>query len=184
MPIANWYVVFTRPNWEKKVVGSLSRKGIECYCPHKVVLGISGNKKKVDSKPLFASYIFIRINSSQFNDIRKVEGVINLMYWLDKPAIVRDVEIEMMRRFLNEHESVQIEKAFVNVNDIVKIKNVSNNDESEFGMKSKKIKLTLPSLGYSIVAEVPSGDIEIFVQEDHRKRLDPSKMQNTLNYGL
>ncbi|MEO6347821.1 MAG: transcription termination/antitermination NusG family protein, partial [Aquaticitalea sp.] len=29
----NWYVVYTKPKWEKKVAEKLSEIGIECYCP-------------------------------------------------------------------------------------------------------------------------------------------------------
>jgi hypothetical protein len=29
----NWYVVYTKPKWEKKVAEQLKNKGIACYCP-------------------------------------------------------------------------------------------------------------------------------------------------------
>lgn len=169
MPISNWYVVFTRPNWEKKVVGSLSRKGMECYCPYKVAVGVSGNRKKAEKEPLFSSYVFVRINSLQLVDIKKVEGVINLMYWMDKPAVVKDIEVEMMRRFLNEHDNdnVHVEKTLVNINDIVKIRiDASTVDGSSIGIKSTINTLTLPSIGYSLVAEVPAQNIELIIKED------------------
>ncbi|MEO6221006.1 MAG: transcription termination/antitermination NusG family protein, partial [Ginsengibacter sp.] len=48
-----WYVVYTRPRWEKKIAENLLRLGIEHYCPlNKVTRQWSDRKKKV-LEPLF-----------------------------------------------------------------------------------------------------------------------------------
>jgi transcription antitermination factor NusG len=185
MPVTNWYLIFTRPNWEKKVVDNLIRRGIENYCPYTQVASVLGNKRKIIQKPLFTSFVFVRLNPLLLGDVKKIDGVVNLVYWLDKPAVIRDIEIEMMRRFLNEHTNVQLEKTYVNVNGIVKITNedLIENKGTNVGVPVKNVKLVLPSLGYAMIAEVDKVNVGVVVQTDSL-RYDSSTMENTVNFGL
>lgn len=181
----NWYLVFTRPKWEEKVVDSLLRKGIESYYPYNKVVSVQCNSRKIIYKPLFANYVFVRLNVLRLGEVKKIDGVLNLVYWLDKPAIIRDVEIEMMRRFLNEHANVQLEKTFVNASGMVKIVNgaLTEKEGSNLGISSNNVKLVLPSLGYSLFADVNTENVEILIQDDPIQ-YKSSSIENTLNYGL
>ena len=38
-----------------------------------------------------------------------ISGVVNFVYWLGKPAIVKNKEIEVIRKFLNDYEEVWTE---------------------------------------------------------------------------
>lgn len=94
----NWYVVYTKPKWEKKVAEKLNQIGIECYCP--VVTQVkqwSDRKKKVEV-PLFNSYVFVQLPDAHRNSVFKVSGVIRYLFWLGKPAVVREEEIEVIKR--------------------------------------------------------------------------------------
>ena len=55
-----WYVVYTKPNWEKKVAELLEKKGIEQYCPLNKVQKQWHDRKKTVWEPLFKSYVFVR----------------------------------------------------------------------------------------------------------------------------
>lgn len=116
-----WYVVYTKPNWEKKVAELLGKKGIEQYCPLNRVQKQWHDRKKIVLEPLFTSYVFVRIDSESHSRVRAMPGIINFVYWLGQPAIVKNEEIEAIRDFLLEHNTVYLEKAAVNVNDMVKI---------------------------------------------------------------
>ena len=37
-----------------------------------------------------------------------VSGVLNFVYWNGKPAIVKEEEIDTIRKFLNEYEDVEV----------------------------------------------------------------------------
>ena len=44
----NWFALYTKPNFEKKVVESLLAKNIEAYCPtYKTIKQYSDRKKKI-----------------------------------------------------------------------------------------------------------------------------------------
>jgi len=96
-----WYVVYTRPRWEKKVADLLFRKKIEYYCPLNKVYKQWSDRKKLVAEPLFTSYVFVRIDESEQLTVRLTDGVINFVYWLGKPAQVRNEELEAISDFLN-----------------------------------------------------------------------------------
>jgi len=78
--ISRWYAVYTRPRWEKKVAGSLTRKKIENYCPFNRVLHQWSDRKKIVLEPLFTSYLFVRISGEEQLAVRQTEGVINFVF--------------------------------------------------------------------------------------------------------
>jgi transcription antitermination factor NusG len=41
--------------------------------------------------------------------VRLTSGVVNYVYWLGKPAIVRDREIKAIRQFLDEYSDIEVQ---------------------------------------------------------------------------
>lgn len=117
-----WYAVYTRPRWEKKVAALLLEAGIENYCPINKVTRQWSDRKKVVLEPVFKGYVFVRVEENKKWEVKNISGVLNFVYWLGKPAKIRDEEIDLIRKFLNEFNDVQVEaKGFV-VNTKVRIK--------------------------------------------------------------
>jgi len=117
-----WYAVYTKPRWEKKVASLLLEDGIENYCPINKVTRQWSDRKKVVLEPVFKGYVFVKVEEDKKWEVTKVHGVLNYVYWLGKPAHIRDEEIDIIRKFLNEFNDVQVEpKGFV-VNTEVRIK--------------------------------------------------------------
>jgi len=160
--VLRWYAVYTRPRWEKKVAELLTRKKIENYCPLNKVLHQWSDRKKIVLEPLFTSYVFVLISSEEQLAVRQTEGVINFVYWLKRPAIIRDGEIEIIKKFLNEHMNVRLEKIEVNTNDIVKIISgpLMSREGKVIEIMNRTVKVLLPSLGYSLIAQVEKVNIE------------------------
>lgn len=157
-----WYAVYTRPRWEKKVSELVGKKNIQTYCPINRVIRQWSDRKKMIFEPLFTSYVFVQCTEKEHVLVKQTPGVINLVYWLKKPAVIRDVEIEMIQRFLNEHQNVKLEKTAVNVNDIVRIVGGPFMDQEGkvLEVKNKTVKLVLPSLGYMMSAELETTNVE------------------------
>jgi len=159
-----WYAVYTRPHWEKKVAALLSKGKYENYCPLSRTVSQWADRKKIIYRPLFASYVFIHVTERELLDVKKTDGVINLVHWLGRHAIIRDIEIEMIKRFLNEHNTVEVARLHVNVNDRVKIINgpLMEKEGCVVEVMANKVRLILPSLGYSITAEVAKDNIMVY----------------------
>ncbi|MDQ6890361.1 MAG: UpxY family transcription antiterminator [Bacteroidota bacterium] len=120
-PEKNWYVVYTRPRWEKKIAETLFSKGIEHYCPLNKVTRQWSDRKKVVLEPVFKGYVFVKLEDKRKWEIREIAGILNFVHWLGKPAIVRDEEIDIIRRFLKEFDDVTVEKKDFGLNEKVRI---------------------------------------------------------------
>jgi transcription antitermination factor NusG len=120
-PTKNWYAVYTRPRWEKKVAEYLLEKGIEHYCPLNKVTRQWSDRKKVVMEPVFKGYVFVKPIEEKKWDVRKIPGILNYVYWLGKPAIIKEEEIVTIKKFLNEFHDVVVEKRDLVVNSPVRI---------------------------------------------------------------
>tara|TARA_X000000368_G_scaffold49457_1_gene35292 strand:- start:31555 stop:32025 length:471 start_codon:yes stop_codon:yes gene_type:complete len=97
----NWFVICTKANQEIKVAEQLKEMGISCYCPTALVVKQYSDRKKKIIKPLIPSYVFVFIEEEKRNDIFSVFGVVRYMFWLGKPVIVKEREIELMKQYLD-----------------------------------------------------------------------------------
>lgn len=104
----NWYVVYTKPKWEKKVAERLNEIGITTYCPLITKLSQWSDRKKRIQVPLFNSYIFVQIQENNRNSIFEIPGAIRYLFWLGKPAIVKEMEIQIIQDWLNAPDTFKI----------------------------------------------------------------------------
>jgi transcription antitermination factor NusG len=157
-----WYALYTRGRWEKKVAEQLTRKKIENYCPLNKMERQWSDRKKTVMEPLFTSYVFIHVSQADFSSVKQTGGVINFVYWLGKPAVIRDEEINIIQKFLNEYSNVKLEKMDISVEDNVRI--IAGPLMSVSGkvteVKNKTVKIQLPSMGYAMIAEIEKTNIE------------------------
>lgn len=105
-----WKVVYTKPRSEKKIAERLENQGFEVYCPLQTTLKQWSDRKKKVSVPVFPSYVFLHVHALESDAVLQDPGVLNYVYWLGKPAIIRDEEINDIRVFLagNVDNSVEI----------------------------------------------------------------------------
>ncbi|WP_310559537.1 UpxY family transcription antiterminator [Flavobacterium sp.] len=104
----NWYVVYTKPKWEKKVAERLNEIGIVTYCPLITKESQWSDRKKIINVPLFNSYIFVQIEEKERNRIFEVTGAIRYLFWLGKPAVVKDSEIDSIKSWLSIPEEFEV----------------------------------------------------------------------------
>ena len=159
----HWFAVQTRPRWEKKVAASLDNKGIENYCPLNKVVRQWSDRKKVVLEPVFKSYVFVRIAEEKKWEVKKIDGILNYVYWLGKPAHIRDEEIQTIRKFLHEFNDVTVEKKNFHVNSKVRIKQ---------GVLMNYEGMIVEVSGNRIIVRIESMDIQLSAQFD-KKNLEP-----------
>src|SRR5665647_3490952 len=99
----NWYIVYTKAKSEKKVAVSLSKRKIETFCPLNCIKKqFLFRHSKILQEPLFKSYLFVNITEKETSMLKQADGVISLLYWMGKPAIIREDEIEAIKEFIND----------------------------------------------------------------------------------
>jgi transcriptional antiterminator RfaH len=103
-----WHVLYTKPRNEKRVVERLSSKGYEVYCPLIKTLRQWSDRKKKVQVPMFPSYIFAYTNEAERTELLMDPGVLNFVFWLGKPAVVRDAEMTAIRNIATSGEDVHV----------------------------------------------------------------------------
>lgn len=151
-----WRIAYTRPGYEKKVAALLEKKKLEVYCPVNTLQRHWMDRKRVMYDPLFTSYVFVNCPDCDTASILQTDGVLNFVYWLKNPAVVCNEEIETIKKFIAEYDYVSIEKTEVLPNDKVRIINgpLVFWEGNVVEVRTNTIKILLPSLGYSLVAEI------------------------------
>jgi transcription antitermination factor NusG len=98
-----WYLLYTRPKYEKKVASQLAAKQANFYLPmFNTVKNYCDRVKKV-SMPLFPSYVFIHLEKAQdyFTGLN-TDGVLHYVRFGNEVARVADPVIEDLK-LLAEH---------------------------------------------------------------------------------
>ena len=145
----NWYVVYTKPKWEKKVADKLSQLGIEAYCPLITQVKQWSDRKKKIELPLFNSYVFVQLSDSDRNSVFQVAGVVRYLFWLGKPAIVKDQEIEIIKKSLKAPNISDVTVSAIQVGDKIKLESgaFSNQNAIVQEISNSYYTLVLETLG-------------------------------------
>jgi transcription antitermination factor NusG len=146
-----WFVLITRPKAEKKAASQLSQLGIEAFCPvRKEVRQWSDRKKKIEI-PLLPSMVLVNLEEVNRDTVFEIAGVKRYLFWLGKPAVVRQDEIKALKKIQSQnYKSLDVENLRVG----------SNINLKKFGFQQEKgtVKyisgnqcwVVLHSLGYVI----------------------------------
>ena len=98
----NWFALYTKPRNEKKVADNLALLGIEVYCPMVSIVKQWSDRKKTKQQPLLNSYVFVKLDEKDRARVFDVSGVVRYLFWLGKPAIVKEYEILAIKEMLQE----------------------------------------------------------------------------------
>ena len=157
-----WYALYTKPRWEKKVHLSLQEKGFNSYCPMNKVRRRWSDRYKIVNEPLFKSYVFVQAADADLSALRTTGGVVNFVYWNGKPAIVRNEEIDIIRKFLNEYDCLEAVPVVISKQQHIKFtRGIFMDAEGIVTRVDKnKVQVMLTSLGYKLIATVSRTEVE------------------------
>jgi transcription antitermination factor NusG len=161
--VKKWYVLYTKPRWEKKIDSVLQRKGVESWCPLQKVERQWSDRKKVIEDPLFKSYVFVHIDDEERFKVLNTDGVLNFVYYLGKPAVVRDEEVELIRSYLGEEGAkitVESTESFETNSKIIVKKGVFMDMQGTvLKATKKKVFVSLESIGQVMTIEFPTDHV-------------------------
>jgi transcription antitermination factor NusG len=149
-----WFVIYTKSRNEKKVAELLQKNGVESFCPLVKLKKNWSDRKKIVETPLFNSYVFVNVSEKDRNVVFNVPGVIRYLFWLKKPAIVKDSEIENLKNILHETmDSFTIEN--YQIGDTIKIsEGVFKGIDGVIEKQSKnKLHVILENVGIKITLQ-------------------------------
>jgi transcriptional antiterminator RfaH len=148
----NWYALYTKPRKEQKVAQQLEQLGFKVYLPLKTEVRQWSDRKKKVVVPLFSSYVFIQIEESKRADVFIIDGILNYVFWLNKPALIRDEEMELMRNTIDQpHNEVFV--TALQPGEMVELQQgVFKGQKALIDQVSNtKVQLYLPSIGVKLI---------------------------------
>ena len=159
----SWFAVYTKPRWEKKVSKILEEKGIENYRPLNKIVKQWSDRKKIILEPVFKSYVFVKIENDRKWDLKKINGIINFVYWLGKPAIIKEEEILTIKKFLNEFSEVSVEEHSLNINSKVRVNMgvLMNYEGVVVEILGRKAFLKIESMGIVLMAKIDKKNLTV-----------------------
>jgi len=159
----NWYAVYTKPRWEKKVFNRLMDEGMEAYCPLNKVRKKWSDRIRWVEEPLFKSYVFVKIAEDRQTEVRMVNGIVNFVYWLGKPAMIKEKEIEIIRKFLNDYTEVQALPLDLQADAKITIRRGALMDKEAKILKvlKNKVQVIIESIGFKLIAVIDKSNLSL-----------------------
>jgi transcriptional antiterminator RfaH len=149
-----WFVLYTKPQQEKKVAITLEKIGITSYCPCVVETKQWSDRIKKVETPLLKSYVLVQLEEKERARVFEVPGVVRYLFWLGKPAMVRDQEVATLRDWLNEEEATVYATPWQLGAKIVLASGAFKGQEAMVqSVKNSKVELVLTSLGVKLTLE-------------------------------
>ena len=158
-----WFVIYTKSRNEKIVADKLSEMGIEVYCPMLKTKRRWSDRVKTVEEPLFRSYCFVRLEEHERAKVFDVTGVVRYLFWLKKPAIVRDEEIETIKTMLqtHDHHLIKVEQYDLQTPVIISSGAFAKATGEVVGQQGRILTVALDSLG--VVLKIDLGKTTVSV---------------------
>jgi transcriptional antiterminator RfaH len=157
-----WLVVYTRPRWEKKVDRLLKSQDIKSYCPLKRITSQWSDRKKIVDLPLFSGYVFVWVSEREEYKVRQTLGVLNFIYYMAKPAVIKDNVIERIAHLMaTESDCEIVDSQQIGAGDRIRIKSgiFYNQEGTVIKVEGKNVLMVFDHLNCALVSSIPRSNI-------------------------
>ncbi len=166
--LPEWYALYLRSRYEKKVAQELERKGIEQFLPLIEELHVWSDRKKKVMEPLFRGYIFVKTDLRDRETILRTNGVVRIVGIRNKPSRIPELHIDWLRRVVGKSEEVQRER-YLEVGERVRI--ISGPFMGIEGIVSRvkgisRVIVPIAAVQQSVSFQVPSEFLEVIRTSD------------------
>lgn len=158
----SWHAIYTRSRAEKKTEQLIRERGFEAYLPLIKTLRRWSDRKKMVEVPLITSYVFVRVNAKEYDEILKVPGVVTYVTFEGKPAKIRDAHMEILQAAVEHNITMELQKSKLKAGEKVKvIAGPLKGAEGEFVAQAHKTKFVLKMLniGFVLTIEIDAADV-------------------------
>jgi hypothetical protein len=147
----NWFLTFTKPRNELKVVQGLTKLGIVAYTPVRIELRQWSDRKKKVEVPLLPSMVLVSLKEKDANLVFGVEGVVRYMFENGKRAVVFDDEVVAMRDYVSQTDLIS--SNHLKVGSTVKVP-LLNEEATVLAIKGKSCLAKLKKLGCKVTFQL------------------------------
>ena len=143
-----WFVIYTKPRQELKVLERLTHLGIEAYTPTKIEVRKWSDRKKKVTVCLLPSMVLVCLEEKEVSKVFEVPGVRRYLFVHGERARVTNDEVLAMKHYIeNTYQLLDKKDHLVGS----KIKIPSLNQEAEIiSVKGKRCIAQLELLGATV----------------------------------
>ena len=144
----NWFVIYTKPRSELKVLEHLTHLGIEAYTPTKIEVRKWSDRKKKVTVCLLPSMLLVCLEEDEVSKVFEVPGVIRYLFVHGERARVTNDEVLAMKHHIENTYQLLDKKEYLVGS---KIKIPSLDQEAEIiSVKGKRCIAQLELLGATV----------------------------------
>jgi transcription antitermination factor NusG len=164
----NWYALYLRSRFEKKVFKDLQEKSVESFLPLIEEVHVWSDRKRKVQEPLFRGYVFVKTDLRDRYTILETDGVVRFVGIRDKPSLIPEEQIEWLRRIITKPEHVTREQ-YLEVGERVRV--IGGPMQGVEGIIKQlngqtRVVISLSSIVQSVSIQVDTGLLEkVVVQE-------------------
>ena len=141
----NWFVIYTKPRSELKVLEHLTHLGIEAYTPTKIEVRKWSDRKKKVTVCLLPSMVLVCLEEKEVSKVFEVPGVRRYLFVHGERARVKNDEVLAMKHYI-ENTYQLLDKKETLVGSKVKI-NFLDQEAEVISVKGKRCMAQLELLG-------------------------------------
>jgi transcription antitermination factor NusG len=159
-----WYVIYTKPRHEKKVADQLQDHGISVFCPLITTVKQWSDRKKKVKEPLFKSLVFVQVEEKLRDSVFNIPGVVRYLYWLGKPAIVKEYEILAIKDLIDRFDGLaSFQVHAFKPNHLVKViaGGLKGYEGEVVQVKKHTVVLKIDGLQMSLQVNMNPGDLQL-----------------------
>ena len=143
----NWYVLYTKPRNELKVMERFLSAGFEAYTPFKTEIRKWSDRNKKIRVPLLTSIVLVKVAKNATDSVFGIPGVVRFLFEGGKRAEIYDAEVLAMKAHLEENY-ISVEKKLLK-GDTVVVPSI-NEEATVLSVKGKSIIAELKKLGAKV----------------------------------
>jgi transcription antitermination factor NusG len=116
---------------------------------------------KTVEEPLFRSYVFIQIEDTKRDEVFAYPGTVRYLFWLRRPAVVRQSEIATIQKWLGEQDHEHIDISQIMPGDYLRITSgqFSGEEAILLDRTNSRVIVQLKELGIQLSLSLSNNDL-------------------------
>lgn len=160
-----WYAIYTKTNYEKKILNCIQYDNIECYLPLSKKLKQWSDRKKWIEEPFFRNYLFVRVSRKEFFNVLNITGVVKYITFGGLPQKIPPEQISCIKKLIEQQErEVVLSREKIEKGQNAEVlfgpfKGLSGEIVKIYG--NYRIVIRIEALGCSILANISKDEINL-----------------------
>jgi transcriptional antiterminator RfaH len=162
-PEPQWLVAYTKPRGEKKLAEHAAKLGLEVYLPLKRERRKWSDRMKWVEMPLLPSHLFVKIEPERREALYNSPGFVRYLFWLKRPAVVKNREIALLKAWMNDFDHGQIQIRTIAPGQKVQVQTgpLMGRIATVAEQRGQHLQLILQDIGLIIQVSVAETQIEV-----------------------